>query len=180
MVVPPAPPAPPLPAARGVLTGASIYAYSFLDVREDVYTPKVLDQIKTDLAERFGLIGAKLTSLAFKDTEVARRYSSAVRPGLNSTYVPVELVMLRNRGQEREAGAKYRLLIFPSNYTVSGSWRFYEIRWELIEVRSGRRVWGYTYSGKHLVLWRSSENSKARSKKIVDALFAQLVKDRLI
>ena len=179
-IMPPAPPAPPYLAGAVELRDASVYAYSFLDIREDFYTPKVLEQLNRDLTQRFSTINAQLAILDYKQTEIGQYSTDVIGAGPVSGYVPVELVMLRNHARERLAKAKYRLVIFPSSYTVSGSWRFYDILWVLYDAQSGRRLWSYEYSGKHLVLWKNSENFKSRSKKIIDALFVQLAKEKMI
>ncbi len=38
------------------LSGSSLYVYSFLDVREDGFTPKVLDQFDADLTARLSAL----------------------------------------------------------------------------------------------------------------------------
>lgn len=178
-VPPPAPPAPPLPIATtplpAKLQGSSVYVYSFLDVRQNEYTAKVLDQFDADLTAR--LSGLKIGSniLRFRNSKMNRADEFyAGSHNLESRAVPVMETVYSNLREERGTHARFRLIVFPSSYTVSGAWRFYEIRFILMDAETGARLWSYDYSGKHMVMMKNSENAEGRSKKILDKLFVAL------
>lgn len=178
-MMPPAPPAPPLPIARtplpAKLQGSSVYVYSFLDVRREEYTSKVLDRFDADLSARFAALKIGSNILRFRNSKMNRADEFyAGNHNQESRAIPVMETVYSNLNEERGAHARFRLIAFPSNYTVSGAWRFYEIRFLLIDAETGARLWGYTYSGKHMVMWKNSENADARAKKILDKLFSEL------
>lgn len=185
--VPMAPPAPPAPAftvapTPAKLQGSFVYVYSFLDVREGEYTSKVLDQFDSDLTARLQAqaIGSKILRFERSAASSNEFYAGGSVNGNESRSIPVMETVFRNLADEAAAKARFRLIVFPSRYTVAGAWRFYEIRFVLMDARSNRRVMDYIYSGKHLVMLKNSENAGARSKKILDHLFEELKSRGLI
>ena len=169
----PPPGADPLPAK---LSGSFVYVYSFLDVRQNEYTPKVLDQFDDDLTTRLNAAG--ISSKILRYTESAKGKDEFVaaktQVGDDSRAVPVAETIGGNLADERTTKARFRLIVFPANFTLSGAWRFYEIRFILMDTATNKRLLEYTYSGQHLVMMRDSENAQARSRKILDAAFAEL------
>ena len=187
MILPPAPPAPPMfrPPAPPLgtaatplpakLQGSSVYVYSFLDVRQEQYTSKVLDQFDAELTRRLAALKIGSHILRFRQSRMNRSdefYAGSANR--ESRAVPVMETVYSNLPEERAAQARFRLIVFPSDYTVAGAWRFYEIRFILMDAETSSRLWTYTYSGKHLVMLKDSENAEGRSKKILDKLFAEL------
>jgi hypothetical protein len=173
-IMPPAPPSAPIAPAK--LRGSFVYVYSFLDVREDLYTSKVLDRFDGDLTARLQAetIGSKILHFDHSAASSNEFYAGGSINGSETRSIPVMETIYRNLPDEMTVKARFRLIVFPSDYTVAGAWRFYQIRFVLIDTRTNRRVMDYLYSGKHLVMWKNSENSEARSKKILDHLFAEL------
>jgi len=169
----PPPGADPLPAK---LSGSFVYVYSFLDVRQNEYTPKVLGQFDDDLTTRLNAAG--ISSKILRYTESAKGKDEFVaaktQVGDDSRAVPVAETIGGNLADERTTKARFRLIVFPANFTLSGAWRFYDIRFILMDTATNKRLLEYTYSGQHLVMMRDSENAQARSRKILDAAFAEL------
>jgi hypothetical protein len=162
------------------LQNSKIYVYSFLDVREEYYSGKVLDQLDADLVGRLGEDMISLRILRFKNSPIGETYSAAQGLGQDSTMIPVGPVIEQNQADEKAFDARYRLIIFPANFSSVGAWRYYDIRWLLIDAKTGARLWNHLYSGKHLVMWSDSENAVARSKKILDELIKSLRADGLM
>lgn len=156
------------------LVGSSIYIYSFLDVREDMFTPKVLGELDQYVENRFSQVSAKSVITHFKDSETGRNFADSLSYGASGAMIPIKDVVFENLNREAEVGARYRLILFPASFDVAGAWRFYRIRWDIVEISTGRRVWSYLYSGKHLVIWSNSENADGRARKIVDAAFNEM------
>ena len=173
----PMPPAPPMPVAPPSLRDSFVYIYNFLDVREAEYGDKVLAQFDRQLIEALGKSHAGARVLRFRDSPVMRQ-SGQTYTGV--TNVPVAETIIANLADERAMGARYRLIVFPSSYSLAGAWRFYEVRWMLMDIRTGRRVWSYLYKGKHMVMWRTNENSEARGRKLVNAAWSELQKAGLL
>lgn len=150
--------------------GAPLYIYSFLDVREENYTPKVLAQLDGDLTAFFNGELVKTRILRFRSSPLGENYSASIGVGQDSTMIPVGPVIEQNLADEAAFGARYRLVIFPASYSSVGAWRYYDIRWILSDARTNARLWTHMYSGRHLVMWSDKENAAARSKKIIDDL----------
>src|ERR1700761_1127319 len=172
-VVPIAPPPPPVPVIRS-MNGSFLYVYSFLEIRQAEYTAKVLDQFYADLAARMGASHITTKIYHYSASTPGEFYSSLSSQGRQSGSVPVMQTIAGNLRDERAFGARFRLIVFPSSYTLSGAWRFYQIRFVVMDAVSNARLLNFVYSGKHLVMLKNSENAEARSKKILDQLFAQL------
>jgi hypothetical protein len=176
--VPPLAPPPPGSAAAlpAKLQGSFVYVYSFLDVREDEYTPKVLGQFDADLTARLAALHIPSKILRFNDSSRGKEESYAKKTGYgdSSRLVPVGETVARNFDDEHASGARFRLVIFPANFTTSGVWRSYDIRFQLMDSFLNKQVWEYVYSGKHMVMLKDSENAQARSKKILDHAFEEL------
>ena len=176
--VPPLAPPPPGSAAAlpAKLQGSFVYVYSFLDVREDEYTPKVLGQFDADLTARLGALHISSKILHFNESSRGKEESYAKTTGYgdSSRSVPVGETVARNFDDEHASGARFRLLIFPSNFTTSGVWRFYDIQFQLVDTVLHKQLWEYVYSGKHMVMLKDSENAQARSKKILEHAFEEL------
>lgn len=171
------PPSAPPAVEKDKLRGNLVYIYSFLDVREDGYTATVLDQFDADLMARLESVSSSGKILRFKQSRLSKTdefHAGGSLHGSESRSIPVMQTIAANQQDEIASNARYRLIVFPSNYVLSGAWRHYEIRFVLIDAITDSRVMSYNYSGRHMVLFKNSENAAARSKKIVDALFAQL------
>ena len=156
------------------LAGSSVYIYSFLDAREMEFTRLVLDQINGDLKERLSAASVKTDELEFLKSPTGGGFSAGMSVGQSSTTLPLRQVIVDTAAEEAQFGAQYRLIVVPAYFGIAGAWRFYTIRWSLVDSHTGRVVWDYSYTGKHMVMWKNSENAKARSQKILDALFAEL------
>lgn len=156
------------------IRGKSVYIYSFLDLREAEYTRKLLDAINGGLSGRLNQIGTQSAILEYRKTLQGEFVADSSGQGSSSTAVPVRAIIEGNAEAEAAAGSQLRLVIFPSRYDVVGAWRYYNIRWLLVDIRSNRPVWSYEYQGKHMVWWSDKENSAARADKILDAAFSDL------
>jgi hypothetical protein len=169
-IVMPMPPAPPMPSAPASLRDSFVYIYNFLDVRTEQYGDKVLAEFDQQLIRALDLVHSGSKVLRYRNSPAMQSSGSK----FGSTMIPVGDTVYANLADETAVGAKYRLIVFPTAYTLSGAWRFYEVRWTLMDVRTGRKVWSYLYSGKHLVLLRTNENAAKRGEKLIKAAFDDL------
>lgn len=179
-------PAAPAPVVAGgpvaKIGGAKVYVYSFLDVRETEFTQKVLDNFDAALTSRLGGTGVSSKILHYSQVKQADGQFTARRSleGSDNQAIPVEATILRNLDDERAQKADYRLIIFPSNFESTGAWRYYEIKFILVNIATNRTVLDYTYQGRHMVVFKNSENADARTKKILDSFFAEMKSKGLI
>jgi len=163
------------PSAETSLRGSSIYIYTFLDVRQNEFGLKVVNQVDQQLVERFADEDVDAKVLRFRNSTIGQNYLlGSGFAGSSASVIPVEQVMAANTEDEQAVGARYRLVVFPANYEITGAWQYYEIRWVLYDIQSGRRVWSYLYSGRHLMMWSAGENSVKRAKKFIDKAMTAL------
>lgn len=185
---PPAPPAPPVAVGGEVqkpqLKGASLYVYSFLDVRRDEFGDKVLDQFHAQLVDALKHNGVSPQLQQFRDSLagalwVPRNVKAATG---RRTYerVPVLETIAANRAQEQAAGTRYRLLVLPANFELIGAWRHYTVRWIVMDAATDRILWKRDYKGKHLTVWRTNENAEGRGRKLTEAGLGLMREDQLL
>lgn len=166
-----------MPTANGLsIRGSKVYAYSFLDLRDAELGADMLSQIDAQLTQSLASANVAMKVLRFKDSEPGRSFATT-SGGMS---VPVRQTIDSNLSEEKAQGTDYRLVVFPSKITLSGAWKFYDIRWDLIDVRTGRAVWSSASQGKHLTMWKNDEDPEARAKVIVDGVVAEFKKSGLI
>lgn len=158
------------------IRSSKVYAYSFLDLRDSELGSTMLSQIDSQLTQSLASASVSLKVLRFKDSDIGRSYATT-NSGMS---VPVRQTIESNISEEKAYGAEYRLVIFPSKITLSGAWKFYDIRWDLIDVKTGNRVWSSSSQGKHLTMWKNDEDPEGRAKVIVDGVIAEFKKSGLI
>jgi hypothetical protein len=127
--------------------------------------------------------GVKSKVLPFKASELGRSFSmTEYTSGANGSgiNIPIKRTISLNAPDEKLLGAEYRLIVFPSQMTISGVWQFYDVRWDLVEVKTGRIFWTTTSHGKHLVGWKNDEQPEARAKTIVTSVLAEFGKSNLL
>lgn len=166
------------------LSQASLYVYDFLDVREKAYQPKVLDELERQLLAWLKPRTKAAAIIRSKDTPyIQNRDANTWQSDISSEHevdrVPVAQAIASNLGAERTFGADYRLILFPSAFTYSGSWRFYTIRFVLIR-KADFRSWQYFYEGSHLVMLKEAERSQSRAQKIIEKLDAAMTAAGLV
>lgn len=155
----------------------NIIVYNFLDVRSEQYTPKVMDKIEPKLLACLTQYGQTATVVRSQNLPFVQQHPQwhALYSGeIKSVNVPIEDFIASNAEEEKARGVHYRLNIHPTEFTITGAWRDYKILWELIDVTTNEVVWNYEYAGRHMAVWSNSENSDARSNKIILGAFQEL------
>jgi hypothetical protein len=158
------------------LANSRIFVYSFLDIRDAEFGPNMLIEFDKQFIRDLKKSAVTAKVLRFKDSE-AGKYFSFTNGGVS---IPIRETLEKNADKERELNADYRLIIFPSKMTLSGAWKFYDIKWELISVKTGERVWATTSQGKHLNAWKNDEEPVARAKTIVDGIVTEMRSSKLL
>ncbi|MEP6875213.1 MAG: hypothetical protein ABI887_12685 [Burkholderiales bacterium] len=158
------------------LRNTSVYVYSFLDIRDVEFGPQMLGAFDRQFIKALAGSQVKASVLHFKDSDPGKYYSATNA----SMQIPVRETIVSNVPNERQAGADYRLVIFPSKMTLSGAWKFYDVRWDLVNVKNGQTVWTTSSQGKHLNAWKNDEDPEARAKTIVDGIVAEMRKSSLL
>jgi hypothetical protein len=174
-----------MPARLPSLQGASVFVYSFLGVYLDDFGEETLDlfgeQLPAALAKegvkpRFARFDSSWVAYAFPVTEAGTTSDGIFVRAHRSYQVPYGEAIATKAADEAAAGAQYRLIVFPAGFSDDAGVNSYEIRWDLIDIRSGARLWTYTYKGSHLVGLVWGQNSKGRANKFVKAGLAEMRK----
>lgn len=151
------------------LKNSTIHAYSMLDIRESEFGEKMLSSLNANISEKFKSRGIESTVNVFKESKTAQLFSIS-----NSGVLPVEEFVKEKTNEENISNVKYRLIILPSQMTVSGSWRFFKITWILQDAKTSKMVWKGISQGEHLVQFSVNESPDSRAEIISKSLFAQL------
>jgi hypothetical protein len=164
---------------KPLLKGSFVYVYSFMDVREAEFGPQILNQLDSQLLAELDADGVRAKILRFKQSAVGQAYSQEEAithaapfeyhsPG--SDLVPVSKTIAANAPDEAATGAGFRLIEFPSSFSTQGAWRYYGVRWDLIDATSGLRIWSRVYNGSHPVLFKNDEDAQSRAKAMLAAV----------
>jgi hypothetical protein len=163
-------------ASEGItLRNSRVFVYSFLDVRDVEFGPNMLLEFDRQLVQAFQNSDTTSTFMRFRDSDIGKYFvltNSTVR-------VPTKEIIERNAERERTLGTEYRLIIFPVKLTRAGAWVHYDVRWELVNAKTGLAVWSTTSQGRHLNAWKNDEEPVARAKTIVDGIITEMRNSKL-
>ncbi|AYV47153.1 hypothetical protein CFHF_01365 [Caulobacter flavus] len=152
------------------LNGTSIYVYSFLDIRDAEFGGRMLDELDRRIVADFGAFDVNASVMRFRSSRAGMLYAG----GSYSGSVPVDAVVAGNTRAERQIGARYRLIIFPSDFRVLSAAQGYQIRWSLEEVATGRTVWTTVSNGSRTVWMSQEEDAAGRAGTITEGLMANM------
>jgi hypothetical protein len=164
------------PEAGVAIRNGNVYVYTFLDLRDGFFGPTMLAAVNQQIVSKLGAAGVNAKVLAFKASETGRYFPVTQA----SADIPVDKVVAANKGDETAFGARYRLIVFPLSTETQGAWFVYDVRWELIDVQTGRSVWTVKSHGSRLNMWGSDEQPQDRAATVVDSFVGQLRKYSLI
>ncbi|MFP2906716.1 hypothetical protein ACLESD_16975 [Pyxidicoccus sp. 3LFB2] len=164
-----------------------VYVYSFLDFQAHLLGETFLQHFRGQLAAALTRHGVRNTQMLFRDALSSQRAPVLARDGL-SLNVPVGVIVARNQLTEDVFGARYRLVIFPSelnfhmhpagNVTIT----YFEdtILWRLLDATTGAVVWSATSRGSRNYPAGGDADSKQRAHLLVEAFIEQLRSQGLI
>lgn len=156
------------------ISGAFVYVYSFLDIRQDQFGRDCIALIDNHLIDALKQSGADAKVLNFKESAIGMDTAELSSPGTSSTQIPVRGTILSNAADEHAVGARYRLIVFPTSFRPIGAGQSWEIRWSLIDTTNDRTIWTSLTHG-HRVIWASTnEGADTRARNIVKAFMAEL------
>ncbi len=169
----------------------SIYIYSFLDLREQEVGSKFLREFKRELAAQLDGVGVKNRQLWFNDSPARAEFSKVDAPmgttfsGQDSTTrtvikdVPIGQVVQLNSEEERTFNATHRLIVFPENTTVGGV-TGYQLRWDIIDARTGKLEWTTRSTTQNGNWWSNDEAPVERARVLVEGLISELRKNSVL
>ena len=158
------------------IRNSAVYIYSFLDIREDEFGPSMLAELNKQLVQVLSNSGVPSKILRFKDSEYSKTFSLVDK----SMSIPVQETILGNANQEQEFGAKYRMIVFPTEMSTSNMSNIYVIRWDLVDLNTGEIMWSITSRGTHMKMWKNDEAPEARAKTIVDGFVNEMMKSNML
>lgn len=156
------------------LEGEIVYIYNTLDIRTEEFSQEMLVFLNQQIVSRFKEKNVSTNVFNFKESKVGTTYMVA-----GSGTIPIDQFTSQYKSQEVDNNVNFRLLVIPSQMTVSGPWRFFTISWILVDVDTGLVVWKGVSKGEHLVQFTINEMAEKRASQIVDGLFAELEKAKL-
>ena len=157
------------------LVGKSVYVYSMLDIRDSEFGENMLNAFDTQLVDGLYTKGVKAKVLRFTDSVAGMSFTMS-----NSAELPLESLVTKNKDDENAFEAGYRLLIIPSQMTLQGAWKFYDLSWILVDVKTNKVVWRAVSEGQHLTGMYNDENPDGRATTMLKGLFLQLQHNKLI
>lgn len=169
------------------LRGASIYVYSFLDVRKRDFGPRTIDAFDNQLTARLAASAVHVKLLRFENTGAGHRF----RPGhmYRDTYygdglhgedmLPVVDVVRENQDDEAQSAAQYRLIVLPTDYYRNEQKKYYTIDWFLVDVKTGQTIWQYQYIGHHAAIISTGGGADIAGK-FVDSVMAAFSEKHLL
>lgn len=150
-----------------------VQIYSFLDIRERELGPQLLVEIDQQLAKAFQAASVTTQNLRFKDSDPGK-YISSTNMGMQ---IPVREAVQNHLPFEFGFSAGYRLVIFPSQVIVADAWKYYDIKWDLYDAKTGKLVWRTT---SHNDGPNDDENPQARAQALVDGVMNELRASQLL
>jgi hypothetical protein len=174
-------------ASNAPIQLTSVYIYSFLDVRESLIGKNMLQELETQLGERFERNGVKVEQLWFSRSPLRREVSLNEEPARSGSIytssstmrVPVAETIRSNASAEVAFSPRYRLTVFPALSRATGAGTGYKIYWDLFDVTTNKLVWRSDSDVHNLNMWKSDEMPKERAKAIVDGIFKEFAKSGL-
>jgi hypothetical protein len=151
------------------ISGAQVYIYSFLDLREadlgERMVAEVNERLRADLAER----GIQTELVTYRQTQTDREPSRGL-----TVMIPVDRIVASQLSQEQALGADFRLMIIPSDMRIYGSNQSYEINWDLVDISTGEVVWTTRLQGGRTIWWSTGEDPEGRARAFVYGVIRQM------
>lgn len=159
-----------------VLSGSSVYIYSFLDMRDTTFGPKLLAEFDAQFAAALKASAVTSTTLRFRDSE----HGGYFVPVVGAVSSPVRQTIYMNLANERKSGARQRMTIEPVYIVREGARHYYDIQWTLSDTSNGSLIWTGWSKGTHASWGSSDENASGRAKSIVDDIIRRMQDSKLI
>ncbi|MCX7358927.1 MAG: hypothetical protein NT015_12405 [Alphaproteobacteria bacterium] len=160
----------------GSIAGSKVYVYSFLQVGRNAIGPGVLENIDAQLTQR---LSESSVTVGFGNASTVDPLDGQIRsqPYDRRFRMPVREIVDKNRANEEEFGAAYRLLIVPrflSMSQYSGDGGQYVVTWALIEIASEEIVWQTQLNGAYTPLLYDNERAVERAGLLVDGAIEEM------
>ncbi len=163
-------------------SGADIYIYSFLDMREQEFGSDMLRNVHDQLSNALKSRGFDVQMFYYRDyldseDSFVSRISSI---GHNSEIVPIKAIIEKNKTKEMEFGTDYRLIAFPNDFKIHGANQFFSIGWALTDNTSLKPLWSTEQGGGRTVWLKQDEMSDKRAADFISALISEMETSGLI
>ncbi len=152
------------------IVGSQVYIYSFIDLRETDFGDAMVNAVNRQLVERLAERSVVAQVVSYAET-TAGKFTAR---GGGSVMIPVAEIIASRLEEEAAMGADYRLIIVPSQITIYGATQQYDVRWELVNVTSGRVVWMTALRGNRTVWYSHNEDAEGRAATFVNGVIAEM------
>ena len=103
------------------LSGAKISTYNMLDIRDDNFGNKLLDEMDKMLVDYFASQNVESEVYLFKKSKASLSFNDSSNGGL----IPIKAFVSEHKSDEQSFGTTHQLLIIPSQmHLMEGSKRF--------------------------------------------------------
>ena len=166
-------PAPSVSSDGPARIGSRVYVYSFIDLRVAELGPDFMQAFERLLAQQLREAGVESRQLWYGKTPLKSVLERGASTG--STRVPLPEVVAANREREAEFGARYRLVVIPSEISRAGAAVTVRTRWDLYDPKTNRSVWTgradtiQTFWGANV-----NEGAEERAQKLVTGMVAEM------
>lgn len=159
-----------------------IQIYSFLDFREDLLGKSFIAETGSLLAQALEKRGVRSAQLRFADsplrTETVVDWTQEGR-GRSSARVLVGEVIAANKRDEDAFAPTHRLIVFPIQVTrIQANSRF-DVRWILVDARTGNSVWSTTSFTNRMNWVSGNDFAASRANEFVEGLIAEMEKSKV-
>lgn len=160
----------------GSIAGSKVYVYSFLQVGRNAIGPGVLENVDARLTQR---LSESSITVGFGNASTVDPLDGQVRAQSYDRRfrMPVTEIVDKNRGNEEEFGATYRLLIVPRYLSMSpysGDGGQYVVTWALVEIASEEIVWQTQLNGAYTPMLYDNERAVERAGLLVDGAIEEM------
>lgn len=163
------------PGTLPAITGAQVYVYSFLDIRNSDLGAAMVAAVNQQLVARLAERGVEAQVLTYSEAT-----GKPVAGWAGTVSVPIAQILAEHRDEETSFGADYRLIIMPASMNLYGANQSYQIRWSLVDAASDREMWMTTLRGDRTVWWSQNEDAEARAATFVNGVIAEMTGSGLL
>lgn len=164
----------------------SIYVYSFMDLREKEIGPKLMLHFRQQLTTQLKEIGIESRQLWFNDSPIRADFSIVKTPAGTTQEggslvtrnvikaVPIAQMVEANRSSESEFAPTHRMLIFPEDVFSGNARTGYQLRWDIVDARTGKLEWTTRSSTSNFNWWTSDEAPAQRARVLAEGIITQM------
>ncbi len=156
-----------------------VYVYSFLGYRQASLGAGFIGELHTQLNAAMIQHGVEVKQVWPGASESPATTSLRKQQAPEGVVdIPVDRVLRENRADEQAFAPSYRLMVYPNALSGNVGQNF-SVIWDVVDARTGTRVWSTTSSVRTPNLLGTTEGSPERARVVIDGLIAEMTKSGL-